>query len=516
MPAKPATPWLALLALMGLGTGLRAWRLGAAELWLDEACTLDFARLAPGDLVQTLLTTEGHPPVYYGLMSLLHALVGDALDAETVLRLPSLLAGVALIPLTFMIARRLSDDRTALAAAAMAALSPLGIYYSIEARHYALLAALGSGAWLGLERWLRTGDRRALAMGSLLLGGAAGSHFHGLFLVPIPLLWAAVAAPRDGTLRRRALQAQLVWGAVAVPVVALALSRLSGGNPGTAWLESVDPLSALWASLGTFAGGVTYPYYLGYLGLKEQPGWMQAGATSLFVLGILLAAAPDTTHGRSRRGALAGLIALLLIPAVISLVKPVYLPGRYELAAMPLAQALVVVGWARGLQRLAPPAWAAVGAGALALLLAVPSLADFVPRPTARVWSHVSERAQVPDEAPVICTGLTCPVVRWSLRQRGHTGSVSGFPAGVELHPCWTDPVAPDPGAVRLDAAAVVRKLSASDVIYVSGVFIEGTTRPDRWESTSRLFEALRRSGYVAQAPVVRVPAWIMRWSRGE
>ena len=57
--------------------------------------------------------------------------------AEWALRLPAFLAGIAIIPLTYIVARALSD-RGALLAASLAAAAPVLVDYSTDARGYTL------------------------------------------------------------------------------------------------------------------------------------------------------------------------------------------------------------------------------------------------------------------------------------------------------------------------------------------------------------------------------------------
>ena len=58
------------------------------------------------------------------------------------MRLPSLIAGTATIPLVYLLGVRTLGRTAGLIAAAVIALSPFMIYYSVEARAYALMIAL--------------------------------------------------------------------------------------------------------------------------------------------------------------------------------------------------------------------------------------------------------------------------------------------------------------------------------------------------------------------------------------
>jgi len=123
--------WVTLLA-----AAVRLCGLGVQSLWLDEAFSHLFATL-PLDMVwQAMIVDAVHPPLYYLLMRLVVALVGGS---EFALRFPSALAGVLTVALLYRAGRAWSGGRAAGWAALLLALNPFHIWYSQEARMYALL-----------------------------------------------------------------------------------------------------------------------------------------------------------------------------------------------------------------------------------------------------------------------------------------------------------------------------------------------------------------------------------------
>jgi len=144
---------LALALILLLGLGLRLWRIDAA-LWYDEAFSAWLARLPLTSLVEAALG-DVHPPLYYLILAGVTRLAGHS---EAALRLPSLLAGLGLIWLVYRLASALGQSRnTALVAALLCVISPFQVYYSQEARPYALVMAAFTAAVLGMvERrtWL--------------------------------------------------------------------------------------------------------------------------------------------------------------------------------------------------------------------------------------------------------------------------------------------------------------------------------------------------------------------------
>ena len=134
----------ALVALTLVALGLRL--LIARGLWLDEATTWYQAKLPTlGAMLDDIRTSDVHPPLHHILTWLSVRVAGDG---EYALRIPSLAAGVLLVPALYGLGRELWDRRTGLIAAALATCAPILVWYSQEARMYALLLLFGVlAAW---------------------------------------------------------------------------------------------------------------------------------------------------------------------------------------------------------------------------------------------------------------------------------------------------------------------------------------------------------------------------------
>jgi uncharacterized membrane protein len=92
-------------------------------------------------------------------------------DGEISIRLPSVIFGVASVPLVAMLARRIFGGRAALLAALLLALSPPHLWASQAARPYALTAFLALAAEASFSRLValpppRTGGPPAASRGS--------------------------------------------------------------------------------------------------------------------------------------------------------------------------------------------------------------------------------------------------------------------------------------------------------------------------------------------------------------
>ncbi len=130
-----------LAALVLLAAALRFPGLDAQSFWHDEAFTVPLVDGSFGHLLDGIGDTESTPPLYYVLAWLWEKLFGSG---EAGLRSLSAVFGVALVPVAYLIGRELAGRRAALVAGALVAVSPYLVWYSQEARAYALVACLGA------------------------------------------------------------------------------------------------------------------------------------------------------------------------------------------------------------------------------------------------------------------------------------------------------------------------------------------------------------------------------------
>ena len=155
----PRPPTASTLAMAGLVVAALVVRLATERgLWVDEAISVRQAQLPFGQMLADMRNTDVHPPLHHALLWVTVRVFGTS---ELAVRLPSLLAGAALIPVMGWVGRVLYDRRTGWVAAGLAAIAPFCVWYSQEARMYALfmlLAAVAVGAQVQAIRRGRTGD----------------------------------------------------------------------------------------------------------------------------------------------------------------------------------------------------------------------------------------------------------------------------------------------------------------------------------------------------------------------
>jgi mannosyltransferase len=175
-----------LLVIVAAGGLVRFATLGSQGFWYDELFTIEAIREGGDDVLWEVLTKEGTPPLYYLIADWWKDLAGSG---EFALRSISALAGTATIPVVFVIARDLTDRGAGLAAAALTAASPLLIWYSQEARAYALVTLLAALSFLFFVRVLNGGGVRWIWGWSLVSGLALFSHYFAAPLVAIEAVW---------------------------------------------------------------------------------------------------------------------------------------------------------------------------------------------------------------------------------------------------------------------------------------------------------------------------------------
>ena len=137
-------------------TGLVVRLIVPRGLWLDEATSVDQARMSFAGMISNLRTTDVHPPLYF---SVLWATVHVFGSGEMAVRLPSIIAGALVVPMLYLLGKEAYDQRTGVVAAAVGSVAPIMVWYSQEARMYALLMLFGVIALWAQVRIFNRGGR---------------------------------------------------------------------------------------------------------------------------------------------------------------------------------------------------------------------------------------------------------------------------------------------------------------------------------------------------------------------
>ena len=145
-----------LAGITALAAMLRLWQVNES-LWIDELHT-SWCVQAGLDQVAQRAAEGNQSPLYFWLVWGVTRLLGES---EFTLRLPSVLAGIALPAMAWLLVRRLElGEKTSLAAilaALLVCVDRTSIFYSTEARPYALVELASAGAMILAIESLRGG-----------------------------------------------------------------------------------------------------------------------------------------------------------------------------------------------------------------------------------------------------------------------------------------------------------------------------------------------------------------------
>ncbi len=132
---------LAVLCTL-LSAILLALEIQRPSYWIDEKISVDITSAeTPAQVVRNVMEGERRPPAYHLSLWLWLELTGHH---ERMARLHSALWAILIVPATFQLARRLSNEKAAVCAAFLAALSPILIAFGQTVRYYTMVAALGA------------------------------------------------------------------------------------------------------------------------------------------------------------------------------------------------------------------------------------------------------------------------------------------------------------------------------------------------------------------------------------
>jgi hypothetical protein len=177
--------FLILAGITALAAALRFATLDAQSYWSDEAVTVLLLDQGLGGLLSDIPDSESTPPLYYAVAWVWSQLFGTG---EVGLRSLSALVGTATVPVAYLAGSELASRRAGLVAAALVAANPLLVWYSQEARAYALLVLAATvSVWLFARA--RNGDRRALAGWAVVAALALATHYFALFVILPEAIW---------------------------------------------------------------------------------------------------------------------------------------------------------------------------------------------------------------------------------------------------------------------------------------------------------------------------------------
>jgi mannosyltransferase len=350
--ARSRTFWI-VAGLTLLAAGLRFATLGLQAYHHDEIVTA--SRVLRADFwhaMEAVGFSESAPPLYYALAWLWTQLTGTG---EYGLRSLSAVAGVATVPVAFLLGAELRDRRAGLAAAALVAVNPMLLWYSQEARGYALVVLLTSISLLyflrALDRdtaqvpsksspygFLGQGRSRDMALWGLFSGLAMVTHYFALFPVLAEggwLLW------RRG---REALRGILIVAGFGLLAAPLAIHQMLQGH--AEWIGNNGLGHRLWEI------GVVFT--VGEIGdIVARPERPELALVPVALIAALLASLAGRGERSERRAGgrvLAIGAATIALPVALALL----VPSKDYVLARNVLPALVPLLLAAGLAATSP------------------------------------------------------------------------------------------------------------------------------------------------------------------
>ena len=142
--------WL-LVFIVAVAMSYRLYDLDYLSLWADELWSLlDASRASWHEMIASIINRDSHPP---GYQTILYWWIHLAGKSDFMVRLPSVIAGVAAVLSVYKTGEKHFSRECGLFAALLLGGSYSAIYYSQEARAYSLLVffySLHIGAFLSI------------------------------------------------------------------------------------------------------------------------------------------------------------------------------------------------------------------------------------------------------------------------------------------------------------------------------------------------------------------------------
>lgn len=223
-----------VLLLIALATLVRLLTLGRDPLWFDESFTALVAH--PSTDFWGAVMGDTHPPLWSLIQALNVRLFGEFAYTSIGFRLPALVLSVASVILLYHIAKRLTDDFTALHAGLLVALLPPFIYFGQDGRMYALLSF-----WVLFT--LRAALRRNFYL--FALGALGAIYTHNVGLLYVATIGGVAGLTAQGWTNK--FKAAMGLGVPALFYLpwALTLFRQAGAVGLSFWLPPANLLNAL-------------------------------------------------------------------------------------------------------------------------------------------------------------------------------------------------------------------------------------------------------------------------------
>ncbi len=199
--------------VVGVGVGLvlaaalvlRFWT--RSGLWLDEALTVDVARL-PLHEIPNALRHDGAPPLYYYLLHFWIVLFGQS---NVAVRSLSGVIAVLTLPVAWLCGKRFGGRAVAWTLLVLLASAPFAVYDATESRMYALVILLTGCGILALQRAITAPRPGNLIAVAVVTAALLYAQYWSIYLVGMVGIWLVVSVVRT---RRQGHPERSPWAAL--------------------------------------------------------------------------------------------------------------------------------------------------------------------------------------------------------------------------------------------------------------------------------------------------------------
>ncbi|MFP5389448.1 MAG: glycosyltransferase family 39 protein, partial [Thermoleophilia bacterium] len=370
--ARSRTFWI-VAGLTVLAGVLRFATLGVQSYHHDEIVTASrILRDGFWHAMDAVGFSESAPPLYYAVAWAWTQITGTG---EFGLRSVSAIAGVATVPVAYLLGVELSSRRAGIVAAALVAVNPMLLWYSQEARAYALFVLLTALSLLYFVRALERGSRRDSLAWGIASALALGTHYFAAFPIAAEALWL---------LRRRGRETggafPGIWIIAGAGLLLAPLLVHQASFAHAEWISNFSLWHRLWETGLTFALGETGDI----IAQPEHPLLAVAPALIAIAAAWLVLARGDRSERRAAGIPLVLAAVTVVVPLVIGLLdsgKDYVLARNLMPALVPMLVVLSVGFTLRGARR---------SGAVLAGMLVAYSLGF-------SIWASVSPALQRPD-----------------------------------------------------------------------------------------------------------------------
>ena len=456
--------WIGIVLLF---LAMRVALLVTRDPFFDELLTVWYSE-KPIARHWSLLAGDSGSPLYTAVARCVHVIAGFSVASGRLLSLAFGLGALAICA-----SFREPGDGGWMAGLALAAFPP-HIFFSTEARAYALAALLLGAASVLLYRWTQTARPGFLAGAVATLVLAAYTHSYGVLFFPLPFVLSLLT--RDRRLILHGFAASAATGVLFLPGF---------------FLASVQPLTSIeWMGQSTLAARLQLVVgsflQLGFAA-SYQPVLLATLSLVLRAISFLIVAAIVVAGLRrsptARFFAIFIVVPLAAVFAFAAAGKTFYFPTRFESTlsvpfALLLASSLLVI-----------PRRAAVAALAMLVTLGgivtIRSAADhayarLTPYRAAALFLTQPGRPDL----QVIASGYTYLEVISAIGENG----VGAYPSEQALHPGWVD---------RADPLTLSTELPRLPARFI-WVGVEGTAEAKALAGRFRLSPIFRQGAVVA------------------